>query len=41
MFGAERDRRRCGLDVLAVYSSRPISEPVPSRTDLERNYSPV
>ena len=28
------------LQVLAVYHSHPTSEAVPSRTDLERNYSP-
>ena len=32
--------RRQGLEVLAVYHSHPTSEPVPSRTDLQRNYSP-
>jgi proteasome lid subunit RPN8/RPN11 len=26
--------------VLAVYHSHPTSAPIPSRTDLERNYSP-
>jgi proteasome lid subunit RPN8/RPN11 len=40
MFNADRQMRRAGLDVLAVYHSHPISAPVPSRKDLERNYSP-
>jgi proteasome lid subunit RPN8/RPN11 len=39
MFDAMRDMRRRGIDVLAVYHSHPTSEPVPSRTDRERNYS--
>jgi proteasome lid subunit RPN8/RPN11 len=39
MFDAERDRRRRGMDLLAVYHSHPTSDPVPSRTDRERNYS--
>lgn len=40
MFTAERDRRQRGLEILAVYHSHPTSAPVPSKTDLERNYSP-
>ncbi len=40
MFAAVRDMRRLGIDILAVYHSHPTSAPVPSRTDLERNYSP-
>jgi len=40
MFAAARDMRQRGLDVLAIYHSHPTSAPVPSRTDLERNYSP-
>ena len=40
MFEACRDMRARGLEVLAVYHSHPTSAPVPSRTDLERNYSP-
>jgi proteasome lid subunit RPN8/RPN11 len=40
MFEAERDMRRHGYELLAVYHSHPTSVPVPSRTDLERNYSP-
>ncbi len=40
MFAAVRDMNARGLDVLAVYHSHPSSAPVPSRTDLQRNYSP-
>lgn len=40
MFEAVRDMRREGIEILAVYHSHPTSAPVPSRTDLERNYSP-
>ena len=40
MFAALRAMRERGLEVLAVYHSHPTSAPVPSRTDLERNYSP-
>jgi proteasome lid subunit RPN8/RPN11 len=40
MFVAVRDMERRGLDILAVYHSHPSSGPVPSRTDLARNYSP-
>lgn len=40
MFTAMKDMWAHGLDVLAVYHSHPTSEPVPSRTDLARNYSP-
>ena len=39
MFEAVRDMHRHGLEILAIYHSHPTSEPVPSRTDLERNYS--
>src|ERR1700726_3208737 len=38
MFAAHRDMQRLGFDVLAVYHSHPTSEPIPSRTDRERNY---
>jgi proteasome lid subunit RPN8/RPN11 len=40
MFDAVRDMRRLGIDILAVYHSHPGGEPTPSKTDLERNYSP-
>jgi proteasome lid subunit RPN8/RPN11 len=40
MFSAERDRKERGLEFVAVYHSHPLSAPIPSRTDLERNYSP-
>ena len=39
MFEAVRDMRRLGLEIVAVYHSHPTSPPVPSRTDLKRNYS--
>src|SRR5438105_690677 len=39
MFAAVRDMRKRQLDILAVYHSHPASDPIPSRTDLEHNYS--
>src|SRR5262245_53515832 len=39
MFGAIRDMRHLGTEILAVFHSHPTSEPIPSRKDLERNYS--
>jgi [CysO sulfur-carrier protein]-S-L-cysteine hydrolase len=39
-FSADKDIRRQGLEVLAVYHSHPASEPIPSRKDMARNYSP-
>ncbi len=39
MFRAERDRRKAGLEFVAVYHSHPTSESIPSKTDLARNYS--
>jgi proteasome lid subunit RPN8/RPN11 len=40
LFAAHRDMRQEGTDVLAIYHSHPTSAPVPSRTDLARNYWP-
>ena|SRR5579862_3930737 len=40
MFAAMRDMRKHSLDTLAVYHSHPTSLPIPSKTDLARNYSP-
>jgi proteasome lid subunit RPN8/RPN11 len=40
MFAAEKDRRKDGVEFLAVYHSHPTSDPIPSRTDRERSYSP-
>ena len=39
MLAAVKDMRTRGIDVLAVYHSHPTSEPIPSKRDLERNYS--
>jgi [CysO sulfur-carrier protein]-S-L-cysteine hydrolase len=39
MFDALRDMRRRAIDVIAVYHSHPTSDPFPSKTDRERNYS--
>jgi len=39
MFEAVRAMMREKLDVVAVYHSHPTSAPVPSKTDLARNYS--
>ena len=40
MFDAVRQIDSEGLAILAVYHSHPTSDPIPSCTDLERNYSP-
>jgi len=40
MFRAEKARRHDSFDLLAIYHSHPTSEPIPSKTDLARNYSP-
>lgn len=39
MFDTIRDLRRKGLEAVAVYHSHPNSPPIPSRTDLARNWS--
>jgi proteasome lid subunit RPN8/RPN11 len=38
LFEAYRDMRNRGLDLLAVYHSHPAADPIPSKTDLARNY---
>ncbi len=40
MLSAEKARREEGLEFLAIYHSHPNSPPIPSNTDLQRNYSP-
>jgi proteasome lid subunit RPN8/RPN11 len=41
MFLAFKEMRNEGTEVLAIYHSHPTTDPVPSRTDLERNsYGP-
>lgn len=40
MFQALRAMKNDATEILAVYHSHPISEPIPSRRDLEQNYSP-
>jgi proteasome lid subunit RPN8/RPN11 len=37
MFDAFRAMRAGGLELLAIYHSHPMSDPVPSRRDIERN----
>lgn len=39
MFEAVRAMQRAGIELLAVYHSHPTSNPIPSRKDLDRNYS--
>ena len=38
MLAAEKARRQEGVEFLAVYHSHPTSPPIPSKTDLARNY---
>jgi proteasome lid subunit RPN8/RPN11 len=38
LFAAFKDMRQEGTELLAIYHSHPTSDPVPSRTDLERNF---
>ena len=40
MFEAEKARRKLDHEFLAIYHSHPTSAPIPSKTDLARNYSP-
>jgi proteasome lid subunit RPN8/RPN11 len=37
---AFKDLERRGLELLSIYHSHPTSAPVPSKTDLERNFFP-
>ena len=37
MLFAFRAMRERGIELLAIYHSHPVSEPVPSRRDIERN----
>ncbi len=39
MFAAVKDMRQKKIEVLAVYHSHPSSTPIPSKRDLERNFS--
>jgi [CysO sulfur-carrier protein]-S-L-cysteine hydrolase len=36
LFATEKEMRRLGYERVAVYHSHPTSEPIPSKTDLER-----
>jgi [CysO sulfur-carrier protein]-S-L-cysteine hydrolase len=41
MLDATRDIDGRGWQILAIYHSHPSSDPIPSKTDLERNYDPA
>jgi proteasome lid subunit RPN8/RPN11 len=38
LFRAHKGSREAGLEILAFYHSHPTTEPVPSKTDMARNY---
>ena len=38
LIAAHKDMHRRGIRELGIYHSHPTSDPVPSKTDLERNY---
>jgi proteasome lid subunit RPN8/RPN11 len=40
-FQAHKDMRQNSLELLAIYHSHPTSLPIPSKTDLARNYDPT
>jgi proteasome lid subunit RPN8/RPN11 len=40
LLAAHKDMRSSQLEILAIYHSHPTSEPIPSKKDRERNYSP-
>ncbi len=40
MFQAVKAMRPAGQDIVAIYHSHPTSAPIPSKTDMERFYSP-
>ena len=40
MFLATKEMRKHGHNIVAIYHSHPTSAPIPSATDLARNFSP-